>query len=241
MSWRSRFRGGRARLNEVAPLNGDVVMRPVSAMRSGQVVACSVSLVAAGVLLARGFIGVVPGRPVWALIGLGLAASAILGLAIDHVDVRSKRESPDHVLIQEVSRCRRFGHPLSLVSLPCTPETGHRVIGRMRGTDRAWRQRGSIIAMLAETDPDGSADFVRRVSDLVPVDKVRVATFPNDAVTVDGLYAALKPVPQHLRPLPITDEVGREGSGLPAPTRLAVVGDPADGPNPSPDLAVGEG
>ncbi|CAN5431734.1 hypothetical protein BH10ACT1_BH10ACT1_22630 [soil metagenome] len=185
-----RFRGVRVRKR----LASDQVLRPVSAMRPGQLVACSVSLLAAGFLLTRGFIGIVPGRPLFVILGVVLAASAVIGLAIDHVEVRSSRQRPDHALIDEVSRSRRFGHPLSLVSVRCPDATGTRLVGRMRGTDRAWRQRGQYIVMLPETDQEGAARFVRRIADLAPVDAVRLATFPDDAVTVDGLYASLHPV-----------------------------------------------
>jgi hypothetical protein len=184
----------RRRLRKVKRLATDVVFMPVSSMRSGQVVACSMSLLIAGFLLTRGFIGIVPGRPVFVLLGLGLGVSAVLGLAIDHVEVRARRERPEHVLADEVSRCRRFGHPLSLVAIRCTEPAGRRVVGRTRGTDRAWRHRSTTMVMLPETTPEGAALFVRRVADLVPLEAVRVATFPEDALTVDGLQDALHPI-----------------------------------------------
>ena len=61
----------------------------------------------------------------------------------------------------------------------------------MRSTDRAWRQRGSVIAMLAETDQDGARQFVARISDVVAPTDVQLSSFPDDAVTVDGLYDTL--------------------------------------------------
>lgn len=173
----------------------EVVLRPVSAMRPGQVLACSVSLVAAGVLLTRGFIGVVPGRPVFVVLGILLGVSAVVGLAIDQVEVRASRQRPEHALIDEIARSRRFGHALALVSVPCTEAVGHRVVVRMRNTDRAWRHRGDLVVLMPETDEDGATRFARRIADLVPADHLRAAVFPTDAVTVDGLYEALRPLP----------------------------------------------
>lgn len=191
-------------------------------MRSGQVVACSVSLLAAGFLLTRGFIGLVPGRPVFVLLGIGLTASAVIGLAIDHVEVRASRQRPEHALVEELNRSRRHGHALSVAALPCTDDDGHRLVGRMRTTDRAWRRRRSMVVLLPETDAVGAARFVRRVTDLASGGNVRVATFPDDALTVDGLMAALHP-PVRIPLVSVDHDLPREPVDLRTPEVTAPV------------------
>ena len=167
-------------------------MRPVSAMRGGQVLAFSVTLVAAGVLLTRGFIGLTPARPVFLVLGALLAVSALLGLGLEHVEVRSVHRSPDHVLIDELHRSRRFGHPLSLVRVRCDDTDGQRVIARLRGTDRAWRQRGWLYVLLAETDGGGAAELVQRIVVDLPGVEAQRASFPDEALTIDGLIEVLR-------------------------------------------------
>ncbi len=164
-----------------------MVLRPVSAMRSAQVVACSFSLLAAGVLLARGFTGLVPSRPAFLLLGAGLGISAVLGLVIDHVEVRSRRLRPDHVLVDEVNRSRRFGHSLTLLCVTCPEAVSRRVVSRLRSTDWAWREKGKTYVLLVETRRAEAVVLVERIGDLVAVPSVGLASFPDDALTIDGL------------------------------------------------------
>ena len=175
--------------------HGESVVRPVAAMSRVQVAACSVSLLAAGVLLTHGFIGFVPGRPVFVVLGVVLGASAVAGLAFDHVSVQSIAARPDHVVIEELNRCRRWSHSLTLVSIRCSAEVGDRIIRRMRCEDRAWRQRGRLQLLLVETDRTQAEGFLLRLTDLVEGEAVKLATFPEDAVTIDDLYARLRTPP----------------------------------------------
>ncbi|MEO6987991.1 MAG: hypothetical protein ABI239_05015, partial [Aquihabitans sp.] len=164
----------------------------MSAMQGGQVLASSITLIASGVLLTRGFTGLTPARPVFLILGMILVASALLGLGLEHVEVRSVRRAPDHVLVDEFHRSRRFDHPLSLVRVRCDEFGGQRVIARLRGTDRAWRQRGWLYVLLPETDGEGADLLVSRISAVLPNAVTQRASFPDDAVTVDGLYEALR-------------------------------------------------
>ena len=170
------------------------VARPFPTMKPGSVAACSMSLLVAGFLLTRGFIGFNPGRPLFLVLGVLLAVSATVGLAADHVAVRISREHPRDVLAGELSRSRRYGHPMTLVSVRCDPDMGTRIIARMRGCDRAWRDRGELRLLLSETNRAAVLGFVDRIDDLAPSDRVRSATFPDDALTVEGLERALAPV-----------------------------------------------
>jgi hypothetical protein len=167
------------------------VLCAVPRMRPGTVLGCVVSLLAAGVLLARGFVGMLPSRPVYLLLGGILAGTALLGLVIDHISVVVRAERPDHVLVAELDRSRRHGHPLALVSVPCDDAVGLDVVSHLRTTDRAWRAGDVLFVLLVETDRFGSAPFAARLADLVDPESVRWACFPEDAVTSDGLYARL--------------------------------------------------
>ena len=187
-------------------------------MRAGERLACSMSLVVAGVLLARGFIGLTPGRPVYVVLGGLLVATALVGLGLDHVSVRNGRTSPDELLNTELNRCRRHGHFLTMLSIPCRPRDGERVVTRLRTTDYAWRHNGYLIALLMETDRAGSARFVARIGDLVDPASVRAATFPQDALTTDELYRLTAPT----TPAVIRRAIGRGR----APREPAALADP---------------
>lgn len=163
----------------------------VPRVRPGTVLGCTVSLLVAGVLLARGFVGMLPSRPVYLLLGGVLVATALLGLAVDHVSVVVRAERPDHVLVAELDRSRRHGHPLSLVSVPCDDDVALEVVSHLRTTDRAWRAGAVLFVLLVETDRAGASTFATRMAPLVTTDTIRWATFPTDAVTSDGLFAHL--------------------------------------------------
>ncbi len=175
--------------------HGERVVRPVATMSRVQVAACSVSLLAAGVLLTHGFIGFVPGRPVFVVLGVVLGATAVAGLTFDHVSVQPIAARPDHVVIEELNRCRRWSHSLTLVSVRCSAEVGDRIVRRMRCEDRAWRQRGRLELLLVETDRIQAEAFLLRLADLVESENVKLASFPEDAVTIDELYARLRTPP----------------------------------------------
>lgn len=170
---------------------GDAVLCAVPRMRPGTVLGCCVSLLVAGVLLARGFVGVLPSRPVYLLLGGVLAGTALLGLVVDHISVVVRAERPDHVLVAELDRSRRHGHPLTLVSVRCDEAVGLEVVSHLRTTDRAWRAGEVLFVLLVETDREGAAPFASRMASLVAPDAIRQASFPADAVTSDGLYARL--------------------------------------------------
>lgn len=169
----------------------DAVLCAVPRVRPGTVLGCTVSLLVAGVLLARGFVGMLPSRPVYLLLGGILVATALLGLAVDHVSVVVRAERPDHVLVAELDRSRRHGHPLTLVSVPCDDDVALEVVSHLRTTDRAWRSGDVLFVLLVETDRAGAGTFAARMAPLVATDAVRWASFPTDAVTSDGLFAHL--------------------------------------------------
>jgi len=201
------------------------VMRADAGMKPGQLVACSISLIVAGLLLTRGFIGFNPGRPLFVVLGVALAASATIGLAVDHVRVRPTRESPSDAFASELTRSRRYGHPLGLMAIDCDDETGERIVRLMRGSDCAWQHHGLRI-LLPETDGNGMIGFAERLEAEVGVSGIRAAVFPLDALTMDGLERALTPVVTGLGPSASRPSVGP-----------VLVPDPEADP---PDQAMGE-
>lgn len=207
----------------------DTVLCAVPRMRPGTVVGFCVSLLVAGVLLARGFVGVLPSRPVYLLLGGVLAATALLGLVVDHISVVVRGERPDHVLVAELERSRRHGHPLTLVAVRCDRDAGLEVVSRLRTTDRAWRAGGELFVLLVETPRDGAAPFVDRLAPLVPRDCVRWAAFPDDAVTSEGLFAQLSSPDAAITDLEdgvVITETGPEPTELDrSPQPTLVVGD----------------
>ncbi len=162
-------------------------VRAVHGVRPGQVLACSMSLLCAGVLLTRGFIGLVPGRPVYVVLGVVLAGSALWALSVDHVGLRVTADRPLDLLTDEVNRSRRFGHPLTVVHARCDPATATEMAKQMRACDRAWHRRGGLAIMLVETDGRGARSVVDRIAEVVDLADVRVVTFPDDALTVPQL------------------------------------------------------
>lgn len=170
---------------------GDAVLCAVPRMRPGTVLGCCVSLLVAGVMLARGFVGMLPSRPVYLILGGVLAGTALLGLVVDHISVVVRGERPDHVLVAELDRSRRHGHPLTLVSVRCDDAVALEIVSHLRTTDRAWRAGDVLFVLLVETDRAGAAPFAARLAPLVSTAAVRWASFPTDAVTSDGLYARL--------------------------------------------------
>ena len=172
---------------------GGSVLRPEPGMKPGQLVACSVSLVVAGLLLTRGFIGFNPGRPLFLVLGAVLAASATVGLAIDHVRIRTSPERPLAVFAAELSRSRRYGHALAVLAIDCDDFVAERIVGSMRTTDRAWRHHG-LRVLLPETDWDGVHGFAARIEAQVPSSHIRAAVFPDDALTLEGLERAMVPI-----------------------------------------------
>jgi hypothetical protein len=94
----------------------------------------------------------------------------------------------------ELLRARRYERPLSLVSFPW-PED--RVPLGLRMFDIAARiGRGKMVVALTETDREGAVAFAERASGwLATDDRISVATFPQDALTLESLIEALSAAP----------------------------------------------
>jgi hypothetical protein len=94
----------------------------------------------------------------------------------------------------ELLRARRYERPLSLVSFPW-PED--RVPMGLRMFDIAARVgRGKMVVALTETDREGAIAFAQRASGWLATDeRISVATFPQDALTLESLIEALSAAP----------------------------------------------
>jgi hypothetical protein len=202
------------------------VVHAEAGMKVGQLVAGSVSLVVAGLLLARGFIGFSPGRPLFVVLGVALAASATIGLAIDHVRIRPTRERPEDVFATELARSRRYRHPLALVDIECDAATEEQIIRVLRADDRAWRHHHHLRLLLPETGAPGVAGLAVRLHQELGIANVGAATFPTDALTMEGLERALAPVEPTAAEAP-----------EPAPPLILATDGAGDQPT---DIAVGE-
>jgi len=202
----------------------DAVVHAEAGMKAGQLVAGSISLVVAGLLLARGFIGFSPGRPLFVVLGVALAVSATLGLAVDHVRIRPTREHPTEVFASELARSRRYRHHLALLEVAGDAATEDRVVRMLRASDRAWHHHRHLRILLPETDAEGAIGLASRLQHELGLSSVRAATFPADALTMEGLEHALSPVGPDA-----PDAAGAAGPVLLPPLD--------DGPH---DVAVGE-
>jgi hypothetical protein len=111
----------------------------------------------------------------------------------------------------ELARSRRYGRPFTLLSIPgdvWQPRgvrdaekarlglaTALSVQELLRTTDRAWADDDVLYVLLSECDSTQGRAFVERakarVPYLMPADRLRLAAFPEDGVTVGGLLQAL--------------------------------------------------
>lgn len=189
---------------------GMATMRPFPSVPLGQLVACSASLIFAGLLLARGFVGFRPGDPMVILFGVVLAVSATLGLSTDHVAVRAVPQRPRDVLTQELNRCRRHAHPMTLMAVRCNEDTSRRIVTRLRTTDHSWWTGPYFVALLPETDRAGAQQMADRISDLVEPANVALALFPEDGLTAQALLDRIAGPAQTSEPatlVKLTDEL----------------------------------
>ena len=148
---------------------GGSVLRPEPGMKPGQLVACSVSLVVAGLLLTRGFIGFNPGRPAVPRARRrpgGQRHGA--GSPSTTSRIRTSPERPLEVFAAELEplppvrpRPRRAGDRLRRLR---APSGSWAACGRPTGRWRAPRPP----VLLPETDWDGVHGFAARIEAQVP-------------------------------------------------------------------------
>ena len=90
------------------------------------------------------------------------------------------------VFSMELARARRYERPLSAMSAPQSIVLEDRV--PLRVTDIAARlTNGRFIALLIETGPDDAEALAERIRREDGECDVRVASFPEDALTLDEL------------------------------------------------------
>lgn len=115
-------------------------------------------------------------------------------------------------LHSELARSRRHDRSFVLIAIPeevwSTPEADHseRAVhglsaavslhALLRTPDRAWTDGALFHVLLTECDREQADSFLSRARDqlphLFPADKVRLAVFPKDGITVGALLAELR-------------------------------------------------
>jgi hypothetical protein len=102
---------------------------------------------------------------------------------------------PDELEL-ELQRSRRFGRPMALVRFrpgAAATEAAARVAGTGRQVDRVWTIGPDILVLLPESGPSQAQAYVARLTRSLPAlaEPPRVATFPNDGLTLSALAAEL--------------------------------------------------
>src|ERR687890_1959948 len=130
------------------------------------------------------------------------------------------QEDPWNAVSRELDRSRRYRHPLTVVRISPGEPSGRRSLaarprregrpGRradplaaavaavrraVRSGDCAWTDEGAVFVLLPETDARGAEVMVGRVRAAFPAmaaeADVRIASFPEHALTARGLKAAV--------------------------------------------------
>ncbi|MDP8905452.1 MAG: hypothetical protein M3N29_09115 [Chloroflexota bacterium] len=131
-----------------------------------------------------------------------------------HVEIAAARQAGWDALHAEIARSRRHGRSFVLLSMTATMagaasrsatsqmqslfEKAQLIQPLVRATDYVWPDRSSVYVLLAECDLPGARDFVsralRKLAAVDPATQFAYAHFPQDAVTVAGLFEAMRPV-----------------------------------------------
>jgi hypothetical protein len=177
---------------------------------------------AGGVLLgfaASSIIDAGPATPIVAIVGVVSVMLAITGRANDDLsgDLQSEHGWFWRELSRELDRSRRHECEFVLARLqPSTPGASNvassagllpwptrmgRLAGYLRSSDRTWQDAdGQIYILLPETGRKAGLALLARINgtapDLVPLDGLSIATFPQDGPTSGALLAALGKRPQ---------------------------------------------
>jgi hypothetical protein len=96
---------------------------------------------------------------------------------------------------RELYRSRRYGRPLTLIGVPGASDGIERLRHALRAIDRAWHVRGQFYILVPEGDADMGRALLSRLEEveagLLERRTALVATFPEDALTGDGLIEAV--------------------------------------------------
>lgn len=121
-----------------------------------------------------------------------------LRFSVRHALGHEHHEEPSTVIARELTRSRRYGHPLALIGiLPpsdrwSSNEDGGRTIRRhVRSIDTVWASDAGIFILLPETDGRDADVVLRRLrldaADVVEKAVAHVAAFPAGALTTAAL------------------------------------------------------
>jgi len=146
---------------------------------------------------------------------------------------RDERHDPWDELRTELARSRRYERKFVLLQVPCRgalngraprPGGGVRscreqlleVSAFLRSVDRAWLAEEDVYVLLPESDRAMGEAFLARVRrlapEVLPVEGVQLAAFPEDGATSGALLAALdrRPLPAVTALTPATRAGGVE-------------------------------
>jgi len=133
-------------------------------------------------------------------------------------------------LRREVHRCRRYRRSLALLGIPLTAADGHRALrSSVRVLDTIWQDGSQFFVLLPETGREAAREMVARLARSEPsvldVAMVRIAVFPDDAMTLGSLLAAASVSSENTRPFPDAETHGQRSSlrRLPPRRKLAAI------------------
>lgn len=178
-------------------------------------------LLGSGLLAIAAAIAETPAGPVsTGVVGLGTLAVAcggfLAGRASQHsiealvdgleAEVHPLAEAsvlptPGAGLSSELQRSRRYGHDFTIVRIGsprfAIPSVAASELStRLRCVDRVWVQHDHVYVLMPECDRTQALRALRRLDrtepGLIPLDRVRVASFPSDGPTIPALIAALE-------------------------------------------------
>ena len=96
---------------------------------------------------------------------------------------------------RELYRCRRYRRPLALLGLSLETTDREELEARLRVLDRTWSDGSQLYVLLPETGREAADATVARLAaaerSVLDLAAVRIAAFPDDALTCGALLAAV--------------------------------------------------
>lgn len=140
------------------------------------------------------------------------AASQRLVAAVDTADVAENLAE----LRRELHRCRRYRRTLAVLGMPLLSVERQEVLGSsLRVLDTAWSDGSQLYVLLPESGREGADAMVARLGEgedpVLDVAVTRIAVFPDDAMTLGALIAAVSVSQEKALQRPDGAEAGTTG------------------------------
>jgi hypothetical protein len=121
-----------------------------------------------------------------------------LRFGVGHARSHEHPEEPSTVIARELTRSRRYGHPLALIGIvppsdgwSSNEDCGRTIRGHVRSIDTVWASDAGIFILLPETDGRDANAVLRRLrlhaAEVVEGATAHVAAFPARALTAAAL------------------------------------------------------